>query len=63
MIQLVDDDETILSFVEKTQGEESGKHTISCDDYSMVLKSGWGEGPTLEEFLNPYKPYKPKSEN
>ena len=66
MIQLVDDDETILSFLEKTQGEESGTHSISCDDYGRILKSGWGEGPTDEEkasVMKPYKTCKPKPED
>ena len=66
MILMVDDDETILSFIEKTQGEESGKHNITCADYGKVLKSGWGEEPTDEEqdsIMKPYKTYKPKPED
>ncbi len=39
----MDDDETILRFIEKMQGEESGKHTINPSDYGEILKSSWGE--------------------
>lgn len=42
---LVDDDETIDKFRERTQGPNAGKHTISCEDYGQVLKSGWGADP------------------
>ena len=43
VVLLVDDDETILHFITKTQGEERGKHTLSLSDYGEVLKSGWGD--------------------
>ena len=43
LLRLVDDDETILKFAEKTQGDEAGKHTVNINDYGVTLKSGWGE--------------------
>ena len=49
MVLAVDDDATILQFVEKTQGENKGKFRINVTDYGVVLKSGWGEGPSEEE--------------
>ena len=49
MTLLVDDDATILQFVEKTQGENRGKLDINVTDYGVVLKSGSGEGPSEEE--------------
>ena len=66
MVLVVDDDETILSFLEKTQGEESRKHNITCADYGQVLKAGLGEGPSDEEkasVMKPYKTCKPKPED
>ena len=63
MILLVGDDETILTFLEKTQGEEREIHTIDYTDYGQILKSGWGEGPTDEQrasVMEPYKTCKPK---
>ena len=47
---LVDDDNTILQFKEKTQGK-----TIEITDHGIVLKSGWGEGPTDEEKKSAFK--------
>ena len=49
LILAVDDDNTILQFLEKTQGESRGTLTINNNDYGITLKSGWGEGPTDEE--------------
>ena len=49
MMLIVDDDVTILQFIEKTQGEYKGTLTIDHSDYGLVLKSGWGEGPSKEE--------------
>ena len=63
MVLLNDDDETILSFLEKPQGEEKG---INCSDYGQILKLGLGEGPTDEEeasVMEPYKTCKPKNKN
>lgn len=42
---LVDDDDIIDQFKEQTQGTDAGKHTINCNNYGQVLKSGWGESP------------------
>lgn len=50
IILAVDDDCTNLIFVEMTQGENSGTLTANLQDYGTVLKSGWGDGPTDEEF-------------
>ena len=43
VVLLLDNDETVIRFIEKTQGEESGKHTVNLKDYGEVLESGWGE--------------------
>ena len=45
---MVDDEETIRQFVEKTHGDNAGKHTVNVADYGQVLKSGWGEEPPNE---------------
>ena len=42
---LVDDEETIRIFKEKTQGELKGKLNIDLTDFGQVLKSGFGEEP------------------
>ena len=42
---LVDDDNIIDQFKEQTQGTNAGKHTVDCNNYGQVLKSGWGESP------------------
>ena len=42
---LVDDEDIIKEFKEKTQGENAGKFTISLTEYGQVVKSGWGEYP------------------
>ena len=57
LILAVDDDNTILQFVEKTQGESRGTSNIDVQDYGIVLKSGWGEGPTDEERKSALKKY------
>ena len=57
MLLLVDDDATILSFIERTQGENAGVHSIDFNDYGQVLKSGWGEEPTDEEKQAAMKKY------
>ena len=43
---IVDDDDIIDQFREQTQGTNAGKHTINCNNYGQVLKSGWGEEPS-----------------
>ena len=43
LLVLVDDDETVIRFIEKTQGVKRGKHIVNLDDYGEVLESGWGE--------------------
>ena len=48
VLLLVDDDETVLEFVEKTQGENSGKHLLNLTDYGTVLESQ-GEDPKDDE--------------
>ena len=47
-VVLVDDEETIKKFKEKTQDAESGKHPIDVSEYGQVVKSGWGEEPPNE---------------
>ena len=49
MTLIVDDDATILQFIEKTQGEYRGKLDINITDYGLVLKTGWGEEPSKEQ--------------
>ena len=44
-VLLVDDEETIKIFKQKTQAEAAGTHTIDINDYGQVLKSGWGKDP------------------
>ena len=58
LILAVDDDNTILQFLEKTQGESRGKSpNMDVQDYGIVLKSGLGEGPTDEERKSAMKKY------
>ncbi len=45
----MDDEETVLDYIEKMQGEESGKHTMNLSDYGEILKSGWGEDDHQKE--------------
>ena len=47
-VLLVDDEETIKIFKEKTQGDAAGKESIDVASYGQVLKSGWGETPPNE---------------
>ena len=56
ILLLVDDDETILSFLEKTQGEGIGTYA-NYSDYGQILKSGFGKEPTHEECASVMKPY------
>lgn len=42
---LVDDDQTIQLFKERTQGENAGIHEINYEDYGVVIRSGWGREP------------------
>jgi len=42
---LVDDEDIIKEFKEKTQGENAGKFTMNLTKYGQVVKSGWGEYP------------------
>ena len=58
MTLVVDDDATILQFVEKTQGENRGKLDINVIDYGVILKSGWGEGPSEEEKQSAMQEYR-----
>ena len=55
IIQAVDDDNTILQFLEKTKSR--GTSNINNNDYGIVLKSGLGEGPTDEEKKSALKDY------
>ena len=48
-VLLVDDEETIRIFKEKTRGENAGKHSINLEDYGQVIKSGWGQDPPDKE--------------
>ena len=43
--QLVDDEGSVRKFIELTQGENAGIHTINIEDYGQVIKSGWGHDP------------------
>ena len=47
-VLLVDDEETIRIFKERTQGPNSGKYTVNVNDYGQVLKSGFGQDPPNE---------------
>lgn len=47
-VLLVDDEETIRVFVEKTQGPNKGKESIDVANYGQVLKSGWGSDPPTD---------------
>ena len=44
-VLLVDSDDIILDYVEKTQGEQAGKSTIDVSNYGIILQSGFGEKP------------------
>ena len=44
-VLLVDDEETIKIFKEKTQGEAAGTETINVSNFGQVIKSGWGKEP------------------
>ena len=57
MTLLVDDDATIVQFAEKTQGENKGKFDINLTDYGVILKSGWGEDPSEEEYQSAMQEY------
>ena len=46
IVILVDDDDIIKEFKEKTQGENAGRFTVSLTNYGQVVKSGWGEYPS-----------------
>ena len=43
---LVDDEETIQMFKEKTQGAAAGMETIRMTDFGEIVQSGWGQTPT-----------------
>ncbi len=45
---LVDDEETIREFKDRTGGENAGKNTIDNSNYGQILKSGWGQEPPKE---------------
>ena len=47
-VVLVDDDEIVRKFKERTQGSGAGKNTLNLQDYGQVVKSGWGEDPPNE---------------
>ena len=47
-VLLIDDEETLRIFKEKTQGSEAGKHAIDVSKYGQVLKSGFGKEPPNE---------------
>ena len=55
IVLLVDDDNTILLFREKTA---SGTKTLNVEDYGEILKSGLGEGPSEEEKRSAMKKYR-----
>lgn len=44
-VLLVDDEESIRIFVEKTQGANKGKESINVANYGQALRSGWGSEP------------------
>ena len=46
---LVDDEETIRLYKDRTQGANAGKYDVNVEDYGKVLRSGLGEAPTQEE--------------
>ncbi len=59
-----DDDETILHYVERTQGDNAGRYTITLSEYGEVLRSGWGEAPSEEEkelVFQKYESYRKKN--
>ena len=45
---LVDDEETIRIFKDRTTGENAGKKNIDVDNYGLILKSGLGQEPPTE---------------
>ena len=45
---LVDDEDTIRIFKDKTQGDNAGKHTTNLEDYGKVIKKGFGKDPPNE---------------
>ena len=47
-VLLVDDEETIKIFKEKTQGDATGKESIDVANYGQIIKSGWGNDPPNE---------------
>lgn len=58
ILLIVDDDETILRLLETAQ-----TGPIDCDDYGMILKSGWGQEPTREDkrlSMQSYQVYRDK---
>ncbi len=63
---LVDDEETITTFKDRTQGENAGKNTVNVADYGQILKSGWGQEPPeeagIEEHYFVNYDYQPPSE-
>ena len=48
-VLLVDDEETIRAFKDKTQGANAGKYDVNVADYGKVIRSGLGEPLTQEE--------------
>ena len=46
---LVDEEDTIRNFKEKTTGANAGKLDVKVEDYGKILKSGWGQDPPNEE--------------
>ena len=55
-VLLDDDAEKRRDFIDKTQGENAGKVTISVSGYGEVLRSRWGKDPSPEdkEWLQKY---------
>ena len=47
-VLLVDDEETIKIFKEKTQGDAAGTQSIDVTNFGQVIKSGWGKDPPNE---------------
>ena len=65
-LKVKDDENTICTFKEKTQGDNAGKLSANVEDYGEVLRKGWGEYPPneVEEWIEKnyftdyyYKPY------
>ena len=66
-VLLVDDEETIRIFKDKTREENEGVRKLNVEDYGQILKSGWGEEPPndakqwiLDNYLVNYD-YQPSS--